>query len=40
VLAAAVPSFRRYQPRLHDQPRAYPPTEAAEAAELTTDQGP
>jgi MFS family permease len=40
VLAAAVPSFRRYQPRLHDEPRPYPPTEAADAVELTTDQGP
>ena len=40
VLAAAVPSFRRYRPRLHDEPRPYPPTQAAQAVELTTDQGP
>jgi MFS family permease len=40
ALAAAVPSFRRYQSRIHEEPRHYPPTEAAEAAELTTDQGP
>jgi hypothetical protein len=28
ALAAAVPSFRRYQPRLHTQEHPYPPREA------------